>query len=219
MKTKHENLSKLRFAKCRDLSACGFDHPCASSQFPPSAPFDCADYPEHSLNLKFAGCRSLTLETTTRSSSAGVAWLHLPRGEFDDPQDLSVGMLRRRIRLRRDPSRHCQRSASLRSFVGANVQHSRLGSFLPLSLRVLSAKLLGQRVLSKCRQPLPPLSTRDAHTGLQPTLAQLLSNATEVPLGSSLRARRILSRPTLSRPTLSRLSCFRTIAQQRRPIA
>src|SRR5205823_10247219 len=50
--------------------------------------------------------------------------------------------------------------------VGRAIWPHRLGTVLPLSLRLVSAKLLGQRILPLQRRPLLPLSARNARARL-----------------------------------------------------
>ena len=69
---------------------------------------------------------------------------------------------------------------------------SELGSFLSLSLRHLPAKLLGQPLHSKPRQPLLSLPGRSTNSGLQQIVAQLLPRHSAIPLGSPLYHRYLL---------------------------
>ncbi len=66
-------------------------------------------------------------------------------------------------------------SGSVRSPVGQLVQHPGLGPLLSLPVRLLSAKLLGRRILSQLRKFVLPLSARNAHSGVQQAVAQRVS--------------------------------------------
>ena len=78
--------------------------------------------------------------------------------------------------------------------LGWAIRFPRLESVLPLPVRLLSPELLGAGILSQQRQPVPPISVRNADSGLQQAVAQLLSEPAPLPLGPSLHSGRLLGR-------------------------
>ena len=91
------------------------------------------------------------------------------------------------------PAHAGPRRAGLRPVVGQQLLDSGLGPVLSLSVCVLSPELLGQRILSQRRQLVLSLSARDADSGLQPPLAQRVSESTQVLQREPLRSRCFLS--------------------------
>ena len=90
-------------------------------------------------------------------------------------------LLLRSLRIGR--LQRCRRPgpAGVRSPMGPQLQHPGLEPDVPLSVRLLSAELLGHRLLSQQRGPVLPLSARNAHSGVPQAVAELLSAAPQRP--------------------------------------
>ena len=80
----------------------------------------------------------------------------------------------------------------VRTCLGWRVQHAGLGSFLSLSVRVLSPELLWERLLSLKREFVLSVPAGNASPGLQQGVAELLSQASPISLGPSLLLGRLL---------------------------
>src|SRR5262245_11325869 len=78
--------------------------------------------------------------------------------------------------------------------MGRAIWLDRLGAVLPLSVRVVSAEFLGQRILPVERGSLFPVSARNARARVQQAVAELPSGSTALSPGASVHFGRVLER-------------------------
>ncbi len=99
----------------------------------------------------------------------------LDGGEADDPSFARVIVSTLFAQPMRSDCGCTESLPSLRAGLGWATKQPKLGTLLPLSVRLLPTEFLGERVLPIRSQHVPSLCAGNANSGLQQAMAQCLS--------------------------------------------